>query len=93
MNNCKEDVTGIVKHVNDQAETYVLPCDGKKRRDINDSHDAANSNSSRSVNLAYSGIDIPSLTKLIDDRVDTKLRKLDDTPSTASSKGKLFKTV
>ena len=60
------------------------------RDDTTDKHDATNS--SQSIVLADSGVDLRSLTKLIDDRVETKLRERVEPPGTTSDE-ELVETI
>ena len=86
-----EDVTSLVTHVNDlEISTYAEKVTKEPNDCIIDEHDGPASR--QSINLSDSGVDLRSLTKLIDDRVDEKLRSCSEPQCTASSEKEIVKT-
>ena len=65
-----EDVDSLVTHINDQE---ISTCEEKEPEKTNGGSKQEVTNSCHPTNLTDSGIDLKSLTKLIDERIEEKL--------------------
>jgi len=87
-----EDNESPVTHVNDQELPMHTEMLKKEPQNCKiDNHDITNSD--QSINLDDSGVDLSSLTKIIDDRIEEKLRNCYEPQNTANSEEEIVKTL